>query len=465
MSSSDVRLRVLRYVLDEGGPTDAQYWDRLFSRTVTSLWFKTYNPGDDRWYDDQYYGAIFDYAQEHYRKHMTGPTPNQVAEWIEAIPYLTERQKGEALSVISRMTAGARQHAQFNADFEALEASYLREGLSKILSTSVDEIRHDPRSSINRLLKDLTTIADEIDGAHNRHVEKPLWVHEFIDQHMTRWADPTVELVQPFPWPSWNKVFGGLRPGELIVFAAMFAGGKSFLVKDLAWDAALRAKEGEFSVMADLEMDSEQIFFRLASKLSGIPIEAIRWRDLSEMEQAVFEEAMTSVYEISRDRKSLLIVPPTHCRSVKQLRSAISQYGEGRSPNSVCIDYLPMMEASDPKVGGWERIGQVAVDLKRDIALAYHVPAITPLHLNKDFQTQYQIIDQRADTVYHMTASPLAPWKPPLAGEYRGTPGLIEVLCHRARAAPGKRRAFLQVEFSTASLQDSDGDILGTSQA
>jgi replicative DNA helicase len=435
----------------------------MFSRTVTSNWFKTYNPADDRWYDDQWYGAIFDRAAEHFRQFMSGPTPNQVAEWIESDPYLPERQKGEALTTVSRLTHGTRQPSQFNADFDALEAAYLREKLAKIIKSSAEDMRSDPKSSLNRLMKDLVQTSEEIDGAHNRHVEKPQWAHEFIEYHMDRWVDPTIDFVQPFPWESWNKVFGGLRPTEVVIFAALFAGGKSFLVKDLAWDAAERAKEHEFSVMADLEMDSEQIFFRLAAKISGIPIEKVRCRELSAMEEGVFHEAMNAVYEMSKNRRSLLIVPPSHCRSVKQLRAAIAQYGEGRTPNRLCIDYLTMMEPSDPKAGGWEKIGQVVVDLKRDIALAYHIPVISPLHLNKDFQTQYQVVDQRADTVYHMKPSPLAPWKPPISGQYVGTPGIIEVFSHRSRGGPDKRRAFLEVEFSTASLQDSDGDILGKS--
>lgn len=458
--SSDPRTKVLRYAFDEGGTADSIYWDRMFNSTIGNNWFRSYNVDTERYEDIHFYGGMYDYAKQYYHDYGVAPTRASLESWVENHPDLGSREKTVLYETIGKhVFNGDRQSSHFEAHLDELKALKTRNGLSAILARTPEEARKDPRSCASMMVTQLTSLLDECDGADAERRLKPVMVDEFINETMLKYDNPDYSFSRPFPFESWNRIFGGMNTGEVIVFAAKFNSGKSFLLKELLWAAYERCGPEELVVCCDMEMNREQLFFRAAARLCGLPISKIQQRMLDEDEEMVFYEAMRAVYELGKSKPGLLFLPTQHSKTTKRIRAAISQYGQGKTVTDIGIDYLTLMQASDTSYKGWEGKGQVVEEMKDDLAMYYNVPVITPIHINKEGDTQYQVVDQKADTVYKMyPLSGKAP-KPPFEGEWYGTPGIIEVVRTRSRGNTNNVKAYVEADFSTSSLTDSTGEL------
>lgn len=83
---------------------------------------------------------------------------------------------------------------------------------------------------------------------------------------------PIEEIGLKTPYPLYNKIFGGLIPGDLYIFMAYAKVGKTTFLNDLLWKTCTSANPGKKvrALCIDTEMESDRIRTRNVASLSGV---------------------------------------------------------------------------------------------------------------------------------------------------------------------------------------------------
>lgn len=454
--SADSQLELLRFGVADGSATQVAEHTKLYASTVTPQWFMTYNLGEDTWRDESKLGWLFTEMLQHYDQYGVGPTQAWMENVINKSIELTDREKGRLTADIVKMCRKVRQSSQFESTLESVRQNFLREGLARTLSKAPQVIRENPSNALRVLLQDLASLQETTDV--NPKAERPKYLGDFIYDSMSELMEEGNSMIRPFPWDSWNDTFGGKKSGEVAIFAGKYASGKSFICKEILFHAAESCSENEFVVCADLEMTQSQLFLRWAGRATGLPMTKIAKGQLTQTEEAVFQETMSILYESCKLRNNLLFLPGSECVTTRMIRNNIARFGQGRDVRELNVDYITLMRPSSGHLQSWEAIGQVVIELK-ELSMSLGIPVYSPIHLNKDDQTQFQVVDQRADVVYRLKPMRGKEPKPPApgSGSWVGTPGIIEATATRNRSGASQVSAWLGIEFATATVRDAPG--------
>ena len=114
-------------------------------------------------------------------------------------------------------------------------------------------------------------------------------------------GEPPVRFVVPPPFASLD-----LRPGRLLLFGGAPGGGKTAALLQIVFDL-LRGNDGTKALIANVEMPPERLFERQLSRLSGIPLNTIQARSLTNSQRSALHEPLADLRSIS-DR--LVLVQP-----------------------------------------------------------------------------------------------------------------------------------------------------------
>jgi replicative DNA helicase len=451
---ADNQVDLLRFGIAEGSVSEGTEHSKLFDSTVTPQWFMTYNAGTSVWVDETKRGWLYSQMLHHFEMFGVGPTQGWLENTITGSTELTDREKSRLITDVTKMVRTQRQSTQFESTLTVARESYLRDSLARTLASAPEAIRNSPSKALELLLRDLAGLQESTEL--NPRAERPKSLEDFIFDNMSELTREDHASARPFPWESWNEAFGGKKCGEVAIIAGRYSSGKSFVCKEILFKAADECKEDEFVVIADLEMTQTQLFFRWAARATGLPISKISTNQLSEKEELVFQETMSLLYESAKHRQNLLFLPAHGCYTTRAIRNNISRFGQGRTPVELGVDYVTLMRPSFGHLQSWEAMGQVIIELK-ELSTSLNIPVISPIHLNKDEQTQFQVVDQRADVVYRLKPERGREPKPPKDGAWIGTPGIIRAEATRNRSGATGSIAYLEVEFSTASIQDAPG--------
>ena len=95
-----------------------------------------------------------------------------------------------------------------------------------------------------------------------------------IDQIDEAYANPDKLRGLPTGFTDFDKMTGGLRPGDLVIVAGRPSMGKTTLAVNMAEYAALHPREKRASVaIFSMEMPSEQVITRMLSSIGGVPLQ------------------------------------------------------------------------------------------------------------------------------------------------------------------------------------------------
>ena len=124
-----------------------------------------------------------------------------------------------------------------------------------------------------------------------------------------RGNEPQEDFGLTTPFEEFNRMYGGLRPGNLYAFVARPAQGKTTWLDSLAFKTGL--KNDVKVLLLDTEMSTMDIQFRMAAALTGTPmwyLETGNWRRNEEFVINVrkkLEEAMKVTDDFGRDARSI----------------------------------------------------------------------------------------------------------------------------------------------------------------
>ena len=181
----------------------------------------------------------------------------------------------------------------------------------------------------------------------------------------------------PTPWPSLNKLIGGLRRGQLIVVGARPSTGKSAF---LAQIAAHAVKRGQHVTVFSFEMGGAEILLRTLCEEARVDGHKLRHGRLMQGEREAIVRAVDSLsggLRICDQPPATVAAIRTACRKAK---------AEGRL-GLVCIDYLQLLEVPGRRENRVQEIAEISRGLKL-LAAELELPVLVAAQLNRLPETE-----------------------------------------------------------------------------
>src|SRR3990167_6437184 len=179
---------------------------------------------------------------------------------------------GEFLtSLINDLSSSAQ--VAFHAG-QVRDYSILRNLASRCTEIVADCFEHedDPKSILEKAEKYVYAISDR--GVNSKLVSISEITHDHLDDLENVFTKKTKTIGLETGFLALDRITSGLQPGNMIVIAARPGMGKTSLALDIARHAAI--KQGIPTAFFSLEMTNREIFNRLISSETGIPLYSLR---------------------------------------------------------------------------------------------------------------------------------------------------------------------------------------------
>ena len=186
--------------------------------------------------------------------------------------------------------------------------------------------------------------------------------------------DPTALLSTP--WPSLDRLIGGLGPGRVYVIGARPGAGKSVTGLQLA--AWWSQRHGLPVAVSSLEMGRLEVVQRMLSAMSSVPFQRVQNGPLTDSERRTLTEATETLRHLPTiwvdDRTS---VDPgavrAHARSASRRSGALGL---------VVVDYLQLMEGVGRAENRQQEVAKFSRAMKL-LAKSMSVPVVVLSQLNR----------------------------------------------------------------------------------
>ena len=253
------------------------------------------------------------------------------------------------------------------------------------LSETADRIKEHVTNSSN---KDLDSIIASTDAIYSEKVssysfeDDPQNVFDDLEFKIEeRGNNPTDDTGLATTYNEFNRLFGGLRDGNIYAIVSRPAQGKTTFINELCLGAAI--KNDVPVLVLDTEMTTEEIQFRMAAAKTGVPLwflETGKWRSNEKMMQKVrdyFQELKKHKYYHYHVRNK---TTDEVCAMIR--RWHMKYVGRGNKC-VIAYDYVKLTgERVDKNWAEHQAIGEKIDKLKR-IAEEISAPLITAMQMNR----------------------------------------------------------------------------------
>lgn len=232
----------------------------------------------------------------------------------------------------------------------------------------------------------IISIADKI---YNERIlsynisEKPRDIFEdVIEKIEERALNPKEEIGFKTPFSKFNEFYGGLRGGNVYCFVSRGGVGKSTLLNQISFRSSVI--NSCKTLFLDTEMVTEDILWRSASAITGIPmwfLETGNWKHNAELRKK-FEIKKEDLIK-AKGYIEHMNVAGVHIQDVISLiqRWYYGQIGRG-NPAIVVYDYIKLTGESEYNKKEYELIGE-KVDKLKQCSLRLDIPILTACQLNR----------------------------------------------------------------------------------
>ena len=253
------------------------------------------------------------------------------------------------------------------------------------LSETADRIKEHVSKSSN---DDLDSIISSTDAIYSEKVtsysfdDDPVNVFEDLEYKVEeRGNNPTDDTGLSTTYVEFNRLYGGLRDGNIYAIVSRPAQGKTTFINELCLGAAIT---NDVPVLVlDTEMTTEEIQFRMAAAKTGVPLwhlETGNWRKDNEMAEKVreyFQDLKTHKYFHYHVRNK---TTDEVCAMIR--RWHMKHVGRGNKC-IIAYDYVKLTgERVDKNWAEHQAIGEKIDKLKR-IAEEIKAPLITAMQMNR----------------------------------------------------------------------------------
>ena len=199
---------------------------------------------------------------------------------------------------------------------------------------------------------------------------------QVIDQIDEWHSNPDALRGLPTGFTAFDKITGGLRPGDLVIVAGRPSMGKSTLAVNMAEYAAVHPGTHASVAIFSLEMPSEQVITRMLSSIGGVPLTNLRSGRISDDDWVRITSATTQLSEAK------IFVDETPGLTPTELRARARRVKREHGLDLVVVDYLQLMQVPGTKENRATEIGEISRGLKV-LAKELAVPVIALSQLNR----------------------------------------------------------------------------------
>ncbi len=199
---------------------------------------------------------------------------------------------------------------------------------------------------------------------------------QVIDQIDEWHSNPDSLRGLPTGFTDFDKMTGGLRPGDLVIVAGRPSMGKSTLAVNMAEYAAVHPSTRASVAIFSLEMPSEQVITRMLSSVGGVPLGNLRSGRISDDDWVRITSATNQLSEAK------IFVDETPALTPTELRARARRIKREHGLSLIVVDYLQLMQVPGTKENRATEIGEISRGLKI-LAKELAVPVIALSQLNR----------------------------------------------------------------------------------
>jgi replicative DNA helicase len=257
----------------------------------------------------------------------------------------------------------------------------VRRGISEVCSGIDGWVKQNGNLSLDEIVTGCDSKYNEIINSYETQDEPHNIFEDLEDVVEERGNNPVDETGFQTSYPEFNRLYGGLRPGNLYAIVARPGQGKSTWISDMALKAAV--KNNIEVLVLDTEMYTVDIQFRMVAAISGVPVwylETGNWRKNADFVEKV-REAFKKVkdfkfYHYEVGNKNIDQV----CALVRRWYFSKVKRGE---PCIIAYDYIKL---TGERVGSnWaehQAIGD-KIDKLKKLAEEVNAALITAMQMNR----------------------------------------------------------------------------------
>ena len=300
-----------------------------------------------------------------------------VSEQLARIGKLEEAGGLAYLSTLARDTptaANVRAYADIVRE-RSLLRQLIRAG-TEIASAVFNNDGQSARDLVDAAEQRVFAIAEA--GARGRQgaVSVKSLLPQVIDQ-IDQWhSNPDALRGLPTGFTDFDKITGGLRPGDLVIVAGRPSMGKSTLAVNMAEYAAVHQGTRASVAIFSLEMPAEQVITRMLSSVGGVPLTNLRSGRISDDDWVRITSATNQLSEAK------IFVDETPALTPTELRARARRIKREHGLNLVLVDYLQLMQVPGTKENRATEIAEISRGLKV-LAKELAVPVIALSQLNR----------------------------------------------------------------------------------
>jgi replicative DNA helicase len=173
-----------------------------------------------------------------------------------------------------------------------------------------------------------------------------------------------------------DRITGGLRPGDLIIVAGRPSMGKTTFAMNIAENAALDLKRHAAVAVFSMEMPSDQLLMRMLASIGQVPLGAIRSGKLND------EHWNRMVGASGQLRDAKMFIDETPALTPTELRARARRIKREHGLDLVVVDYLQLMQVPGTQDNRATEIAEISRGLKA-LAKELAVPVIALSQLNR----------------------------------------------------------------------------------
>ena len=180
----------------------------------------------------------------------------------------------------------------------------------------------------------------------------------------------------PTGFTDFDKLTGGLRPGDLVIVAGRPSMGKTTLAVNMAEYAAVNPATRASVAIFSMEMPSEQVITRMLASIGGVPLNSLRSGRISDDDWVRITGATSQLSEAK------IFVDETPALNPTELRARARRVKREHGLSLIVVDYLQLMYVPGTRENRATEIAEISRGLKA-LAKELAVPVIALSQLNR----------------------------------------------------------------------------------
>jgi replicative DNA helicase len=262
------------------------------------------------------------------------------------------------------------------------ERSLLRQLIkagTDIAASVFDGEGHTARDLVDRAEAQVFEIAEQGSRGREGAVAIRSLLPAVIDQIDEWHTNPGALRGLPTGFADFDKITGGLRPGDLVVVAGRTSMGKTTLAVNMAEYAAIHPEIRSSVAIFSMEMPSEQVVTRMLSSIGSVPLQNLRTGRISDDDWVRITSATSQLSEAK------IYVDETPALTPTELRARARRVKREHGLSLIVVDYLQLMQVPGNKENRATEIAEISRGLKV-LAKELAVPVIALSQLNRSVE-------------------------------------------------------------------------------